>query len=301
MSSCAPSENTAGGSALQRLRVMILGNSHRLPVLSMARRVRAAVEALAEVVVYDLEQSQDLTDVEADLAVVLGGDGAILRAARQMGLQQRPVLGVNLGKLGFLAEVAPAEFEACFRAVVEGRYDVVEHLMFHCRLQTLDGELLHEALGLNEVVVQSGPPFRMINVRLYVDQEHVATCSGDGLIVATAVGSTAHSLAAGGPILRQDLDAFVITPICPHALTMRPLVDTADHTYRLRLEQPTQHASAHLVVDGQVVGEVTPECEVLVTRAPVRFRLVRLEGRTYYRRLRERLGWGGSLIARKTH
>ncbi len=282
-----------------RLRVMILGNSRRLPLRPTAEHVRRVVAELAEVVVFDLEQAQDLSGVAADLAVVLGGDGAILRAARQMGLNQRPVLGVNLGKLGFLAEVSPDEFEPCFRQIVAGQYDVVEHLMFRCRLVRADGSVAQECLGLNEVVVQTGPPFRMINVNLYVDQEHVATCSGDGLIVATAVGSTAHSLAAGGPILRQDLDAFVITPICPHALTMRPLVDSADHVYRLRLEQRSgQSASAHLVVDGQVVAELEQGAEVTVTRAPVRFRLVRLPGRTYYRRLRDKLGWGGSLIAR---
>ena len=282
----------------QKLRVMILGNSRRLQLRPTAERVRRVVAELADLVVFDLEQTQDLSEVDADLAVVLGGDGAILRAARNMGLNQRPVVGVNLGKLGFLAEVGPDEFDECFRQIVAGQFDVVDHLMFRCTLQESDGRTRHECLGLNEVVVQAGPPFRMINVDLYVDREHVATCSGDGLIVATAVGSTAHSLAAGGPILRQDLDAFVITPICPHALTMRPLVDSADHVYRLRLGPSTQPSSAHLVVDGQVLGELSPDGEVTVTRAPVRFRLVRLPGRTYYRRLRDKLGWGGSLIAR---
>src|SRR5262249_12064095 len=153
----------------------------------------------------------------ADLALVLGGDGAILRAARQMGYQQRPVLGVNLGKLGFLADLRPDELRTCFPRVVHGQYRVTSHLMLECVVEAPQGT--RTFLGLNEVVFQAGPPFHMIDLDLSVDDEFVSRFSGDGLILSTPVGSTAHSLSAGGPILGQELSAFVITPICPHTLT----------------------------------------------------------------------------------
>jgi NAD+ kinase len=290
-SSTSPSELVVDRSSPPVRRVFVLGNGRKPEVGPAAEQLLALLRDRVEIVVFDLHQEKDLSSYEADLAVVLGGDGAILRAARQMGMRQVPVLGVNLGKLGFLAEVTPDEFDSCFELVWQGRYDVVEHLMFQCAIRRADGSQT-VLLGLNDVVLQPGPPLRMVEVSLWIDQELVATISGDGLIIATPVGSTAHNLAAGGPILRQDLDAFVITPICPHTLTMRSLVDSADRHYMVRHVPAARDATALLVVDGQIQGPLDPETTVTVTQAPVRFRLVRLPGRSYYRRLRDKLGWG---------
>jgi NAD+ kinase len=266
-----------------------LGNAEKPRVAPEGDRIRRLLDGRAEIAVFDLRQTSDLSQHTADIAVVLGGDGAILRAARQMGYRQVPVLGVNLGKLGFLAEVAPGEFAECFELVLAGRYDVVQHLMFECTFHGADGRPL-QVLGLNDVVVQTGPPFQMIEIELLIDGESVSRYSGDGVILSTAVGSTAHNLAAGGPILRQDLDAFVITPICPHTLTNRPLVDSASRTYHLI----ARHAgSAMLIIDGQLQYPMQSAQQVEVRRAPVRFGLVKLHGRSYYRRLRDKLGWGG--------
>jgi NAD+ kinase len=274
-----------------KLRLFVLGNGRKRRVQSEMENIRRIIDGRAEIVATDGERETDLARVRADLAIVLGGDGAILRAARQMGYRQVPVLGVNLGKLGFLTEVAPKDFAASFEKLLAGQYQVVEHLMFECTFQSAEHGST-KLLGLNEVVIQTGPPYRMLDIELCIDGERVTTYSADGLIVATPVGSTAHSLAAGGPIVRQDLPVFVITPICPHTLTNRPIVDSADQTYELIVHQP----GATLVVDGQIQVPLASGNKVTVRSAPVTFGLVKLPGHSYYRRLREKLTWGGQPI-----
>ena len=195
----------------------------------------------------DFASHEDLQTVTADFAVVLGGDGSILHAVRQMGSTQFPILGVNLGKLGFLAALAPGEFVRVFPDVCAGKCWVVEHLMLHCSVFR-DGQVVHQQLGLNEMAVLGGPPFAMMNLDLYVDSILATTYSCDGLIISTPVGSTAHNLSAGGPILRKSLQAFVISPISPHTLTVRPVVDRADRVYEVVFREP--HTSASVVVDG---------------------------------------------------
>lgn len=267
------------------MRFFILGNGAKPHVPDAADRLGAAVRAAGgEVVLTDLTRQRDLSRETADLALVLGGDGAILRSARQMGYRQVPVLGVNLGRLGFLADLTPDEAVEYLPNVLRGEYRVNDHIMFVCGL----GAGGREVLGLNEVVVRSGPPFKMLDLELDVDGEAVARLAGDGLIVSTPVGSTAHSLSAGGPVLGQELAVFVITPICVHALTSRPLVDSADKTYTIGVRQ----AEAWVVVDGQDCGPLRPGERVTVRRAPVAFRLVKVPGKTYYQTLREKLRWG---------
>jgi len=236
--------------------------------------------------------SAGLPSAEAELAVVLGGDGSMLRAAHAMGYQQLPVLGVNLGRLGFLADVQPEQLEELLPQVVAGEYRVVSHLMFECEVLRKE-KLLLQVLGLNEVAVLAGPPFAMLDVELYVDGELATTYSCDGLIVSTPVGSTAHSLSAGGPILRKNLQAFVISPISPHTLTNRPVIDSADRVYELAVPQPNEGTS--LVVDGKVVCQLTADDRIRVTRSEAQFQLIEVHGHGYYRTLREKLGWGGRL------
>jgi NAD+ kinase len=259
-------------------------------VAEEVERILPLVRQHCEVVHVDLLGENDLTAVEADLTLVLGGDGAILRAARQMGYHQKPVLGVNLGTLGFLADLTPDQLCAALPEVAQGRFTVTEHLMFECLVQGPDGEQCR--LGLNEVAVQSGPPFHMIDLDLLIDGEPVSRYRGDGLIVSTPIGSTAHSLSAGGPILGQDLALFVVTPICPHTLTYRPLVDAASKTYTIAVRRLSPVANLYLVVDGQEAGRITCEHRVVVRRAPVAFQLVKVPGHSYYQTLRDKLRWG---------
>src|SRR5579871_557070 len=270
------------------MRVFVLGNAHRLGVKQQAEQLLPFLNQHCDVVLVDLTEEMDLSSLTADLALVLGGDGAILRAARQMGYHQTPVLGVNLGKLGFLADLSPEELRQCFPHVVAGDFRVTHHLMFEAIIETP-----HERrtlLGLNEVLVHTGPAFHMIDLDLSVDGEVVTRFSGDGLILSTPIGSTAHSLSAGGPILGQELTAFVITPICPHALTNRPVVDSADKVYKIAL---TSHcADAFLIADGQERISITAEHQITIRRAPVAFGLVKVPGRSYYQTLRDKLRWG---------
>lgn len=226
----------------------------------------------------------------AELAVVLGGDGAILRACREFGTDQRPILGVNLGRLGFLADLSPDEFRSRIACIERREFRVAHHLMFECELQRADGTR-EVFLGLNEVAVLAGSSLSMIDIELEIDGERITTYSGDGLIISTPVGSTAHSLSAGGPILRQDLQAFVITPVCPHTLTNRPLVDGAACRYTMRV--PEAPAGVMMVVDGQIKQPLAPGDAVHVRQADVTFQLARVPGHSFYGTLHRKLGWGG--------
>lgn len=291
-------------SLARRPRVIVLGAGDRANVASEAERLRPEIEKHADIVAWDLQSVADLSAVDAELAIVLGGDGSILRAAHQMGYRQLPVVGVNLGKLGFLADLSPVDFVRVLPELCAGKFRVVEHLMFECRLERRiqptsdqdEWQTVNSQLGLNEVAVLAGAPFAMLDVHLYVDSELVTTYSCDGLIVSTPVGSTAHSLSAGGPILRKDLQAFVISPISPHTLSNRPVVDAADRVYEMVIPRPHQGTAA--IVDGRLLGALSPGDRVRVECAKPRFKLVEAPGHGYYRTLREKLGWGGRLASR---
>jgi NAD+ kinase len=274
------------------MRVILLGSATRPRVLEEVEHLRPQIERLARVVAVDFHGQLELGAIEADVAIVFGGDGSILRAAQQMGYRQLPVIAVNLGKLGFLADVSPLELPQVLAAYAEGRLKTVEHLMFECRVSRGEAVLARH-LGLNEVVIHAGEPFGILDVNLYVDSELVTTYSCDGLIVSTPVGSTAHSLSSGGPILRKDLQAFVIAPISPHTLSNRPVVDSADRVYELEVLRPNPGTTA--VADGRVLCTLERADRVRVERAVPRFQLVSAPGHSYYRTLREKLGWGGRL------
>jgi NAD+ kinase len=268
------------------MRFFVLGNGSKSGVPEEVERLLPSLRDLGEVVAVDLTNRQDLSGLTADLAIVLGGDGAILRAARQMGYRQVPVLGINLGKLGFLADLTPDEAGCCLGQLLRREYSVTRHLMFECATER-DGPA-QSFLGLNEVVIETGPPFHMLDLELEIDGEPVLRCHGDGLIVSTPIGSTGHNLAAGGPILGQDLQAFVVTPISPHTLTNRPLVAAADMVFTIRLHRPD---GAWLVVDGQDQLPLSECNRVTVRRAPVAFQLVKVPGHSYFQTLRDKLRW----------
>jgi NAD+ kinase len=269
------------------MRFYILGNATKPGVREEAERLQPLLATVGDVIAFDLEQALDLSSLTADLAVVLGGDGAILRAARQMGYHQVPVLGVNLGKLGFLADFAVGQIARCLPQLTCGGYRVSSHLMFECSVGRPGATQTY--LGLNEAVIEAGPPFSLLDLNLEIDGEPALRFAGDGLIVSTPVGSTAHNLAAGGPVLGQELPAFVITPVAPHTLSCRTLVESADRVYTIRVGQSR---GAWLVVDGQDQVPLSAEATIEVRRAPVAFRLVRLAGHSYYRTLRDKLHWG---------
>jgi NAD+ kinase len=229
-----------------------------------------------------------------DLVVVLGGDGSILRAARWMGYHQVPTLGINLGRLGFLADTPRHQAAEAIADLVAGRFRLVEHMMFECEI-IRDGTSLRRDLGLNETAVLAGPPFTMIEIDLVVDGEPATTYRADGLIVSTPVGSTAYNLSAGGPIVRKDMDAFVFTPLNPHTLTNRTVIDSATREYEVRVPRP--NAGSACMVDGQVVTPLLPGDALRIRRAAPRFTLVEIGSHGYYDTLRDKLAWGGGLRA----
>ncbi len=272
-------------------------------LIILARDQRAEVQAVLEKLTKFLEQQSNtkfviidsknnlkLSEQYADLIVTLGGDGAILRACRELGEHQLPILGINLGRLGFLADLTLEEFQKEYESISNSQFRVVEHLMFDCRLVHKNGKS-ESFLGLNEVVVHAEKTLSMIDVLLEIDGEHVTTFSADGLIISTPVGSTAHSLSAGGPILQQELKNFVINPICPHTLTNRPIVDSASRLYCLKLPEASDNAT--MVIDGQVSKPFVSGDYIEVREAKVTFKLARLKHHSYYSTLHRKLGWSG--------
>jgi NAD+ kinase len=275
------------------LAIVILGNGTKPEVHAEVRVLAEAVAAeprlsLAGV---DLSPDSDLSDLKADLALVLGGDGTVLHTARRMGDHPTPVLGINLGRLGFLADLTPEGFLLRLGDLAERRYTIDNLLTLACTLAPRSGPT-REFRGLNDVVLRAAPVFHLLEIGLSIDGESVMTYRGDGLILATPVGSTAHSLSAGGPILPPNAHMFVVTPICAHTLTQRPLVDSTHKVYEM-----VPHGSGIatvLVIDGQVQVPVGSGDRVIVRRGVSPFPMVRLPGHSFYRTLRDKLGWGAA-------
>lgn len=278
-------------------------STNPLNVIIVARdqseRVQRAQRSLCELledhpsiqVVGVLSASDDeFTDITADIALVLGGDGAILRACRWFGLKQIPILGINMGRLGFLADIAQGDVVELVEDLAQRKFEVVSHLMFECVHHKENGTS-ESYLGLNETALLAGASLSLFDVELEINGRPVTTFSGDGLIISTPVGSTAHNLSAGGPILRQDLRAFVVTPICPHTLTVRPIVDRADAEYVLTA--PAVPEGIMLVVDGQIKVPFESGDHVTIRQADVSFLLVRIQGHNFYQTLNRKLGWDG--------
>lgn len=273
------------------LKAFLLGSGDRRPqILAEVERLRPEIESVVEIVGEDYSYQGDLSAVSTEIAIVFGGDGSILRAARQMGERQIPVLGVNLGKLGFLADIHPDQLKSALKSVCDQKYELVDHLMIRC--QVFRGDVMvADEVGLNEVAILGGPPFDIQKIDLFVDQKHATSYMCDGLIISTPVGSTAHNLSAGGPILRKNLQAFVISPISPHTLTVRPVVDTADRIYEIVVSQPND--STCVVLDGRPLSQLTSLDRVKIFRAKSVFQMIEISGNDYYSTLREKLGWNG--------
>jgi NAD+ kinase len=221
-----------------------------------------------------------------DLIVTFGGDGTILRAARMAALHGTPILSVNMGRFGFLAEAQPEEVEDVMNTVLSGSYWLEERIMLHAELHRgKEQEGSYDAL--NDVVIGHGTVSRVVRLRAYVDGEHMADYVADGLIVATPTGSTAYSLAAGGPILHPRLEDILLTPIAPHRALERSLVLPPSSTIEIRL---SSEYPAVLTIDGQIETQLEDGDRVTVTVSPHRCKLVRTQPASYFgRNLLERL------------
>jgi len=224
-----------------------------------------------------------------ELLVVLGGDGTLLSATRALAGQKVPILAVNLGGLGFLTSVTREELYPVLEQVLDGRHNTSERMMLDAHTFR-NGKVVERQTALNDAVINKAALARMLDFDLYVDSAPVGRYRADGLIVATPTGSTAYSLAAGGPIVHPQLDAFVITPICPHMLTNRPLVipDTA----RVEIHIAAGEEPVYLTLDGQIGFQLQPSDRVVVTKSKNRVAFIRSPQKTYFEVLRSKLRWG---------
>ncbi|MCL5115822.1 MAG: NAD(+)/NADH kinase [Firmicutes bacterium] len=229
--------------------------------------------------------AEDLNQMEFVCTVVLGGDGTLLRAAKELAPLNTPILGVNLGHLGFLTEVEVPELYAALTAVLRGEYALDQRYLLAAQV-VRDNQVLAQFEAMNDVVVAKGPFARLINLETFVDSAYVATYPADGLIIATPTGSTAYSLSAGGPILAPDLDVMVLTPICPHSFFDRSIVLDRHQEVRIRIR--SIHRDTLVTIDGQEVHPLEDGDEVVVMASPTTIRLIRRPGWSFFHVLR---GW----------
>lgn len=224
-----------------------------------------------------------------DLIVVLGGDGTLLAAARSAGEHSVPILPVNLGALGFLTSVTLEELYPILDQILEGKKRISERVLLETQVMR-DGQAIERHRALNDAVLNKGALGRMVDLDLHIDGQFVSSYKADGLIISTPTGSTAYSLSAGGPIIYPAVEAFLITPICPHTLTNRPLVipDTA----KIEVDLHPGYGSIYLTLDGQVGVKLMPGDRIAVAKASNKLRLVRPAKKTYFEILRSKLKWG---------
>ncbi|MCL6610997.1 MAG: NAD(+)/NADH kinase [Peptococcaceae bacterium] len=223
--------------------------------------------------------------------LVIGGDGTILNSARAAAASGVPVLGINLGHLGFLSEIDLPDLQSGLESVVNRDYHIEERMMIEASVLR-GGEEVGKSMGLNDAVITKGAFARLIFLETRVDGEPVGTYPADGIIVSTPTGSTAYSLSAGGPVVTPDLDLMLITPICPHALWARPIVISPDCL--VEVELMSDKGEVMLTIDGQHGLELVKNDVVRVARAPFKVRFIRLKTRNFFRVLKQKLREGNS-------
>ena len=221
-----------------------------------------------------------------ELMIVVGGDGTILRVARDLACWNLPILGINLGHKGFLAEIEVEQMERFLQYITTGQYGYQERMMLEARLLRGDEEL-GCYLALNDIVVSRGPFSRIIRVETYVNEDFMESYSGDGVIVATPTGSTGYSLSAGGPIVNPTMELFIVTPICPHSLYNRAVILNGNDQMRLRVG--SRQVQVVLTVDGQVRFALEDEDYVIVRRSGQKVKLVCFHDYSFYRMLHQKL------------
>ncbi len=230
---------------------------------------------------------------QCDLLVVLGGDGTMLRVMHQLDHELPPLLGINLGTLGFLTCVSSRDWERAVEAIAAGNFQLSKRSLLDVEVRR-GAQVLHQRRALNDAVVTRGELSRLIRLNVFVDRAMLSEYNADGLIVATPTGSTAYSLSAGGPVLTPDSGAFVITPVCPHVLTMRPVM-VSDRSL-IEVIPSAGYDDVFLTLDGQDHLRVSAEDRVRITKAPQTLTLALLPGMSFFEVLRHKLKWSGSAV-----
>lgn len=287
----------------KQLTFAVFGNSYQphkshsmLRVLDFLRRNDCSVvidrpfhEFLADERMLDLGDATpfDGDAFEADFVISMGGDGTFLKSAVRVGMKQTPLIGVNTGRLGFLADVLPSEVEAALQAVLDGNYTIENHTAI--QIDTEGGSIDGCPYALNDIAVLKRDVASMISIRTCVDDSFLVTYQADGLIVSTPTGSTAYSLSNGGPIIVPQTSTLCLTPVAPHSLNIRPIV-ISDRS-RIRLEVESRSHNYLVAVDGRSYT-MHEGSTVTISRAPFVTRVVKPNGRRYFSSLREKMMWG---------
>jgi NAD+ kinase len=283
-------------------KVLIVADLNKPGTREAMASAAAHLRGRARISRRDLFERVEHERVKADFALVLGGDGAILAAARRLSRAGIPLLGVNLGKLGFLAEINRDELGPTLDALMKRMPEPVERMMIRAEVLRPDvpGKAgkrrfrkIRQCVALNDVVISRAAFSRVIEMRLFINGEKVNTLVADGLIISTPTGSTAHSLAAGGPIIAPDASAIVISAICPHSLSNRPLV--VDSAALVEVETGSSGVSFAMTADGQVLVPLQNGDRIRMRRNPWPVRLLKVSNRSFFQTLRAKLLWEGSI------
>jgi NAD+ kinase len=286
------------------MRLFIVANTNKPKVGSALDELVRQLSQRVAVAGIDTGQAADLSAVDADAILVLGGDGTLLAAARRLRGRPIPLMGVNFGRLGFLASFTPEEFPAHFEDLLNNRLPISRRQMLQTSVISADvscnimdsaavaARQRFSATALNEAVITAGAPFRMIELELGADGEKGIHYFGDGVIVSTPSGSTAYNVSAGGPIISPGVEAFCITPICPHSLSFRPLVVSSKSTVVAVASRV--NAGTTLFCDGQATTKVSAGDRVVIRRSPNDVLLIENPASRQWRSLAEKLRWAAS-------
>lgn len=269
-------------------RIGFFGRFSRGEVTAIMAKHIVDLEGRHKVETYDFD-AQLPESLELDLAVIFGGDGTILRAARYLAPLNIPAIGVNLGKFGFLAGCVESDCPLLAEAVLEGKIEPTERTMLVGQIQNT-GRTVAELSALNDIVVTAAVPAQMVAIELAINKGPLTTIQGDGLIVSTATGSTGYNLSCGGPIVAPSEDVIILTALAPHTLAIRPMVISGGDVVDMKVS--ARRTAVSVTADGQVARTIKDGDSVCVRRAPYRFRLYEGPEWSFYKVVRGKLRWG---------
>ncbi|HUN82378.1 MAG TPA: NAD(+)/NADH kinase [Phycisphaerae bacterium] len=274
-------------------RVFLIGNAQKPLAPQAFAHLEGWLQKKAELVGSDLDGNLDaINQSDPDFVIALGGDGTILSVGQAMQRRRAPIIGVNLGKLGYLAHFTVEELERHIDRIFTDESLVSERMMIDVSAKLVGKGSFH-GVALNDCVLRVGDPFRTVGLSVKIDGHPVTTIVSDGLIISTPTGSTAHNMACGGPIVFPDVDSIILTPLCPHSMTHRPVVVGTDSVVEITV-RPTDSGTA-VVLDGQTVHQLPGGSSVTVKKSSKRLRLVENPERRSWDLLVQKLKWGQGL------
>ncbi len=274
-------------------RIFLIGNSQKPHVHEPFKRISDWLDGLGLLAGSDLNCRPELiSEIQPDLVIALGGDGTILAVGQAMKHRQVPIVGVNLGKLGYLADFNVDELQAHLDQILNDHELVSRRMMLDVRLTKPNGQV-YDGVALNDCVIRVAEPFRTVALTVEIDSHPVTTIISDGLILATPTGSTAHNMSCGGPIVQPDVEAIIMTPLAPHSMTHRPVVVGPMTTVGITPGKSSEGSA--LVLDGQFVCPIPSESRLTVCRSSDTFHLVRNPRRKSWETLVQKLKWGQAL------